>query len=87
MAHFAKLGVNGKVIVVHVLDNTKMLNEFDNQEDESVGQNSYKEIHGWIPLKCGFKHHTTLEVVNTMTLMVTCLVINQKHLEVTTMQA
>ena len=37
MAHFAKLGVNGKVIAVHVLNNTDMLNA-DNVEDESVGQ-------------------------------------------------
>ena len=46
MAHFAKLGVNGKVIAVHVLDNKDMLNA-DNQEDESVGQNRLQEIHGW----------------------------------------
>ena len=46
MAHFAKLGVNGKVIAVHVLDNKDMLNA-DNQEDESVGQQRLQEIHGW----------------------------------------
>ena len=46
MAHFAKLGVNGKVIAVHVLDNTKMLNA-DNQEDETVGQQELQRIHGW----------------------------------------
>ena len=46
MAHFAKLGVNGKVIAVHVLNNTDMLNA-DNQEDESVGQQRLQEIHGW----------------------------------------
>ena len=46
MAHFAKLGVNGKVIAVHVLDNTKMLNA-DNQEDETVGQQELERIHGW----------------------------------------
>ena len=46
MAHFAKLGVNGKVIAVHVLDNNKMLNA-DNQEDESVGQQELERIHGW----------------------------------------
>jgi len=46
MAHFAKLGVNGKVIAVHGLDNDQMLNA-DNQEDESVGQQRLQEIHGW----------------------------------------
>ena len=46
MAHFAKLGVNGKVIAVHGLDNSDMLNA-DGVEDESVGQNRLQEIHGW----------------------------------------
>ena len=46
MAHFAKLGVNGKVIAVHGLDNAQMLNA-DNQEDESVGQQRLQQIHGW----------------------------------------
>ena len=45
MAHFAKLGVNGKVIAVHGLINKDMLNA-DGQEDESVGQNRLQEIHG-----------------------------------------
>ena len=46
MAHFAKLGVNGKVIAVHGLDNSDMLNA-DNVEDETVGQQRLQEIHGW----------------------------------------
>jgi len=46
MAHFAKLGVNGKVIAVHVLNNNDMLNA-DNVEDETVGQQRLQEIHGW----------------------------------------
>ena len=46
MAHFAKLGVNGKVIAVHGLDNDQMLNA-DNQEDETVGQQRLQQIHGW----------------------------------------
>lgn len=46
MAHFAKLGVNSKVIAVHGLDDDQMLNA-DNQEDESVGQQRLQEIHGW----------------------------------------
>ena len=43
MAHFAKLGANGKVIQVLTMDNDKMLNA-DGVEDESVGQ-QYLEIH------------------------------------------
>jgi hypothetical protein len=43
MAHFAKLGVNGKVINVLTLDNKDMLNA-DGVEDESVGQ-QYLETH------------------------------------------
>ena len=46
MAHFAKLGVNGKVIAVHGLDNDQMLNA-DGQEDETVGQQRLQQIHGW----------------------------------------
>ena len=46
MAHFAKLGVNGKVIAVHGLDNDQMLNA-DSVEDETVGQQRLQEIHGW----------------------------------------
>ena len=46
MAHFAKLGVNGKVIAVHALDNNKLLNA-DSVEDESVGQQELERIHGW----------------------------------------
>ena len=43
MAHFAKLGSNGKVIQVLTLDNKDMLNS-DGVEDESVGQ-QYLELH------------------------------------------
>ncbi len=46
MAHFAKLGVNGKVIAVHAYDNDKMLNA-DGVEDESVAQQELARIHGW----------------------------------------
>ena len=46
MAHFAKLGVNGKVIAVHGLDNDQLLNA-DGVEDETVGQNRLQQIHGW----------------------------------------
>ena len=43
MAHFAKLGANGKVIQVLTLDNKDMLNA-DGVEDEAVGQ-QYLEKH------------------------------------------
>jgi hypothetical protein len=43
MAHFAKLGLNGKVIAVLTLNNTDMLNA-SGVEDESVGQ-QYLELH------------------------------------------
>jgi len=43
MAHFAKIGANGKVIQVLTLDNKDMLNA-DGVEDESVGQ-QYLETH------------------------------------------
>ena len=46
MAHFAKLGVNSKVIAVHGLDNDKLLNA-DGVEDETVGQQELQRIHGW----------------------------------------
>jgi len=46
MAHFAKLGINGKVIAVHSLDNNKLLNA-DSVEDETVGQQELERIHGW----------------------------------------
>ena len=43
MAHFAKLGSNGKIIQVLTLNNSDMLNA-DGVEDESVGQ-QYLETH------------------------------------------
>jgi len=43
MAHFAKLGSNGKVIQVLTLNNSDMLNA-DGVEDEAVGQ-QYLELH------------------------------------------
>jgi hypothetical protein len=46
MAHFAKLGINSKVIAVHALDNNKLLNA-DSVEDEAVGQQELERIHGW----------------------------------------
>jgi hypothetical protein len=65
MAHFAKLGANGKVIQVLTLNNGDMLNA-DGVEDESVGQ-QYLETHNnwpaqmWIKTSyntLGGKHYT-----------------------------
>ena len=46
MAHFAKLGVNGKVIQVLTMDNDKMLNA-DGVEDEAVGQQWLERHNNW----------------------------------------
>ena len=46
MAHFAKIGMNGKVIQVLTLDNKDMLNA-DNVEDESVGQQYLERNNNW----------------------------------------
>ena len=68
MAHFAKLGANGKVIQVLTLDDKDMLNA-DGVEDESVGQ-QYLETHNnwpaqmWIQTSyntSGGKHYSVNE--------------------------
>ncbi len=46
MAHFAKLGANGKVIQVLTLNNSDMLNA-DGVEDEEVGRQFLERIHSW----------------------------------------
>ena len=46
MAHFAKLGLNGKVIAVHVVNNSDLHNG-SGVEDEKVGQQFLERIHGW----------------------------------------
>ena len=46
MAHFAKLGINSKVIGVHVVDN-KDLHDADGREDEEVGRQFLERIHHW----------------------------------------
>ncbi len=46
MAHFAKLGANGKVIQVLTLDNKDMLNG-DGVEDEAVGQQYLEQHNNW----------------------------------------
>jgi len=46
MAHFAKLGINSKVIAVHVVDNKDCQNA-DGIEDEEVGRQYLERIHNW----------------------------------------
>jgi hypothetical protein len=46
MAHFAKLGANGKVIAVLTCGNNDMLNA-DGVEDESVGQQYLERHNNW----------------------------------------
>ena len=46
MAHFAKLGVNNKVIAVHVVNDSDCLNA-DGIEDEEVGRQFLERIHNW----------------------------------------
>ena len=46
MAHFAKIGLNSKVIAVHVVNNSDMLNG-DGVEDEAVGRQFLENLHGW----------------------------------------
>ena len=46
MAHFAKIGLNGKVLQVLTLNNTDMLNA-DGVEDETVGQQYLERHNNW----------------------------------------
>jgi len=46
MAHFAKLGIHGKVISVLTFNNKDMLNG-DGKEDESVGQQYLERHNNW----------------------------------------
>jgi hypothetical protein len=54
MAHYAKIGINSKVLSVEVVADADTYNA-DNQEDESVGIQFLTRIHGW-PLwkKCSY---------------------------------
>jgi len=62
MAHFAKIGANGKVISVLTLDNKDMLNS-DGVEDERVGQ-EYLQLHNnwpaemWVQTSYNTIHNT-----------------------------
>tara|TARA_R100001132_G_C3244102_1_gene73735 strand:+ start:97 stop:513 length:417 start_codon:yes stop_codon:yes gene_type:complete len=46
MAHFAKLGINGKVIAVHVVAD-KDCQDASGKEDETIGQEFLERLHGW----------------------------------------
>jgi hypothetical protein len=46
MAHFAKIGLNGKVMQVLTLNNSDMLNA-DGVEDEVVGQQYLEQHNNW----------------------------------------
>tara|TARA_R100001369_G_scaffold44913_1_gene71100 strand:+ start:1191 stop:1664 length:474 start_codon:yes stop_codon:yes gene_type:complete len=46
MAHFAKIGLNGKVLQVLTLNNSNMLNA-DGVEDEKVGQQYLQQHNNW----------------------------------------
>ena len=69
MAHFAKIGANGKVLQVLTLNNSDMLNA-DGVEDEAVGQ-QYLELHNnwpaqmWIQTSYNTSHSTHRSGDNT----------------------
>ena len=65
MAHFAKLGANGKVIQVLTMDNDKMLNA-DGVEDETVGQ-QWLETHNNWPAQMWIQtsYNTTIKTTNS----------------------
>jgi hypothetical protein len=46
MAHFAKLGLNSKVIGVHVVDNERLLDS-DGNEKEKLGIDYLVQVHGY----------------------------------------
>ena len=46
MAHFAKIGLNSKVIAVHAVNNSDCLNA-DGVEDETIGQQFLERLHSW----------------------------------------
>ena len=60
MAHFAKLGINSKVIGVEVVADADCKNA-DGNEDESVGIQFLERIHGW-PLWKRTSYNTTANV-------------------------
>jgi len=64
MAHFAKIGMNSKVLTVLVLNDKDMLNA-DGVEDESVGQD-YLELHNNWPAQMWIQtSYNTCECVHS----------------------
>lgn len=57
MAHFAKIGLNSKVIAVQVVDNENLLDGSGN-ESEEVGRQFLENVHGW-PLWVQTSYNTT----------------------------
>lgn len=57
MAHFAKIGINGKVIQVITFDDKRMQNA-DGIEDEEVGRQILENETGWpLWVQCSFNTH------------------------------
>ena len=79
MAHFAKLGVNGKVLSVEVVADADCQGA-DGTEMESIGVDFLNKTHGSL---YGQKLLTIQEVENTITLMVQSILTNLKRIEVT----
>ena len=73
MAHYAKLGINSKVIAVHVVADKDCQNA-DGIEDEEVGRQFLENIHNW-PL---WKKHLTIRMEINIHQVITL-----KHLEET----
>ena len=46
MAHFAKIGLNNKVIAVHSVNN-EMLKDSNGIEQENIGIDFLTKLHGW----------------------------------------
>ena len=64
MAHFAKIGLHSKVIAVHSVNNSDILNG-DGVEDEEVGRQFLENLHGW---PYGYKH-PIIHVVESIILL------------------
>ena len=57
MAHYAKLGINSKVIAVHVVADKDCQNA-DGIEDEEVGRQFLENIHNWPNKPVSYTHLT-----------------------------
>ena len=76
MAHFAKIGMNGKVIQVLTMDNEEMKDD-DGNEVEAKGQEWLERHNNWPAQMWIQTSYNTLEVININQ------VITLKHLEET----